>query len=345
MKKFLVNTLVFGLIFLLITFLLDMVKVSDDYMINKTATSSFEKIAWNLDLIKNHSSKIKGSSIFFGPSLTQAGLCDSTLSSNGIPSVNFGINGAGNEVSLFFLRRVIGLKPGKIYLHLFKDGHKDLHKMTPLLYDPVSLLKSGQSINFNFIQFLIKRPYFILDYLGWELMGNKMAAKKYKEYGVVYEPVNFTPQEYTAIRKEKTDEYFESCNLSQTKFIKRSELGRSGLGFKIIRYRRAVLYYLWNSEFTHNCRSQETFVASALALCRKNNLPVCQLYMPLIADAKINRDFDESFFSPGKKESVIALKNFSFLDTVVYWSDMTHLSTQGSKIFTQALIDEKLVKP
>ena len=76
-----------------------------------------------------------------------------------------------------------------------------------------------------------------------------------------------------------------------------------------------------------------------------SNIEINHLYIPVIADVNINKDFNELFYNTYDTSPVSSLNNFKFLDSCVYWSDMTHLSKKGSIVFTKELISQGIVKP
>ncbi|PBQ31549.1 hypothetical protein CNR22_07140 [Sphingobacteriaceae bacterium] len=344
MKRFLFNCTVFLASFLFISFLLDSVVIEDDYIIYKTSNTSYEKIGWNLNLIKRYPEKIKGADVFLGSSLIQADVSDSILRANGVPAINFGVNGTGHEIERFFLERIAPCKPGKVYLHLYKIDKGALHDMTPLLYTPLSLLKRGQSFSIYFIRFLLKRIYFVADYLVWKLdEESDKDWQYYPEYGSVCRDGGFTKEKYSDIKKEVSDDYFYSFNLHRNSFIKETEKGSGNFYTRVIPLVRRVRYSFYNSDFIFNTGSQSRFALSCLEFCKANNLETKRLYLPMVTDAKINKDFDDTFYVPRGYFPIITLKNFDFLDSARYWADMAHMSKEGADIFTKKLVEEKII--
>jgi hypothetical protein len=345
MKKLIFNVISFSSIIFLLVIFIGNIDLPDEYVCAKTNNTSYEKIAWNLNLINEHPERIKGSVLFFGPSLIQGGISDSLLIANNIKAINFGTNGGGKEVELFFLNKILKYKPKKVYLHLFKDKRRNLHPMTPLLYTPSSLLSVGQSINFSFIQYLFKRISFVLDYFIWSVFEGVEKKVSYSSYGSVNAEDSFSENEYSKIKKADTDDYFETFQLHNNDFRKTTELNRVGLYFNAIRSRRRVIDYFGNLDFIYNTSSQQKFAAIALELSKKNGVECTQLYMPLIADAKRTSNFDSTFYYTNELRNVVSLKNFNFLDKYEFWSDMTHLSKKGALEFTKELISQGIVKP
>lgn len=345
MKKFIFNIFIFSIVLIVLCFAIGNVKITDEYICYKTKNTSYEKIAWNLNLINNHPEKINGSILFFGPSLTQAGICDSTFQANKINAINFGTNGAGNEVELFFLEKAIKYKPKKIFLHIYKGEHKDLHNMTPLLYTSVGLLQAGQNVNFNYLSFLFKRASYVLDYFVWELFIENFQVESYSSFGSRGESASVSDEFYAGIEKETMLDFFESVNLSKNEFRKSTELNRKGFYFNLIKFRRSVIYFLNNFEFVNNIESQNNFDRTAFELSKLRNIEINHLYIPVIADVKIDKDFNELFYNTYDGKPVSSLKNFKFMDSCVYWADMTHLSKKGGIAFTNECIIQGIIQP
>lgn len=319
------------------------IRITDEYIISKTKGTSYEKIAWNLNLINTHPERIQGSVLFFGPSLVQGGICDSLLIASKVPAINFGTNGAGNEIELFFLKKALPSKPAKVYLHLFKGSHKGLHNMTPLLYDPIMLLSSGQNFNINYLQFLFKRTSYTIDYLASCTFGLNKSSEKFRDYGVVYDEEELDSKRYENINLGEMEDFFESFHLQKNNFVKSTEKKRTGIFFKGIRLRRNLMYKINNSDLFYNTKSQSKFEQKQFDFCRQYGLVAESFYMPMIADVKAKKEFSLQFYDPLKKGSVLSLTHFNMLDSSVYWSDMTHLSKKGALLFTNELISKGLI--
>ena len=101
MKRFIINTALFSICLLLISFLFSEIEFSDKFIISKTEGTNFEKIAWNLQLIEKDPDRIRESTVFLGPSLVLNSINDSLLDSKNIKSVNLAVNHLGNETMLF----------------------------------------------------------------------------------------------------------------------------------------------------------------------------------------------------------------------------------------------------
>lgn len=345
MKRFLLHSFLFALLVFGLVVWIGMIEVSDDYIIHKTANTSYHKIAWNLNLINEHPEKIKGCSVFFGSSLMQGDVSDSLLSARGLPTLNFALNGTGHEVVLYFLKRIIPHKPGKIYLHFYKTDKSALHGMTPLLYTPKALLQEEQSFSMDFIKFLFKRIYFVADYLFWKASSSSEKDPFFSKYGTVYREDVFAKEKYAEIKKETTDDYFYSFILQRKKFVKETEKNLNSFYYKLVPIVRRIRYSFMECDFIFNTKSQSIFALKCLEVCRENNIDTKRLYLPMVTDAKINKDFDGTFYVPRGYFEVVSLNSFSFLDSSQYWADMVHMSREGSIVFTQKLLEEKIIQP
>jgi len=183
------------------SFLLASIEFNDQFIIDQTKGTSYDKIAWNLNLINNNPEKISESIIFLGPSLVQGGICDSTLNSNGYKSINMGVNHNGAEISSYFVNRLIKYHPKKIYIHLSKYNIPEMHPMTPLMYTPSSLLSNGQEVNFHFITYIFKRLPFVFKYFSWNFFHSEKRSDQ-NQYGVVYQKGEYTESDYELTKTE-----------------------------------------------------------------------------------------------------------------------------------------------
>ncbi len=318
MRKFILNAVFFLIVLTIIVFLIDCITISDEYVIEKTKNTSYHKIAWNLNLINHHPEKIRGSIIFLGPSLVQGGICDSTLTANGIKSINMGINHHGKEMELLFLNKILAFKPAKVYLHLSKYELTALHPMTPLLYDPLTLLFNGQSFNVPFLNFLFHRISFVLDFVLWSFTHTDITKYFYNEYGVVYQKTEFTNESYATIQTNQL--------LSPD--------------YKNGNYRNYIRHFAIKFNFIFNTHSQEIFVLKAFEYAKDQNIKLEEIYLPALMDAKVKKDFDSTFYCSQNNVVATSLKSFSFLDEFFCWTDQNHLSRKGAIIFTHELVKQ-----
>lgn len=344
MKRFIVNVSIFGLMLIGQCFLIGHIKIPDSYVIHKTHNTSYEKIAWNLDQINNHPERIRDSVVFLGPSLVQAGICDATLASLGLKAINMGVNHIGNEVTLFFVNRIIDLKPKKIYLHLSKEKPLYLHPMTPLLYSPLSLLSSGQTFNVAFMNYLFKRAGFVLDFLVWRLLRPQAAIVAEGEYGIRYNTSQFSTLAYEGIGEQYVSTVVESPYFYLNGFKLKSEQNRTGISVEMKRFFRLLKFYAKNVNFLFNARSQQIFAEKAEAASQIGQVEIAELYVPILADAKARWDFTELSYAPRLTARVESVSNFAFLNQPEYWFNMTHLSKKGAIAFTRELFSQNLSK-
>lgn len=322
MKKFILNTMLFLILLTVLIFLIDCIHISDEFVIEKTKGTSYDKIAWNLNLINYHPEKINGSIIFLGPSLMQGDICDSTLNANSIKAVNMGINHPGKEIELLFLNRILNYKPTKVFLHLSKYELTDLHPMTPLLYDPLSLLFNGQSLNIPFLFFLFHRAFFVSEFVLWSFIHPEISQYNYQDYGVVYQKSNFSNESYQAVDTSK---------------ILSPDFRKGDM-------RSYFRHYAIKINFIFNTGSQEEFVTKTYEYAKKNDVKISEIYLPTLIDAKVKKDFGNSFYSSHNKYIPISLKNFDFLDEAVNWTDLNHLSRKGAIRFTNELILQRVIQ-
>ena len=344
MKKFIFQVFLFGLAILCLTFAIGHITISDDYIIHKTKDTSYEKIAWNINVLNNDPDKIRGSIVFLGPSLIQDGICDSTLQAHGIKAINMSVNHGGNELELFFLEKVLKHAPKKVYLHLSKEVYVKLHPMAPLMYSPMSLMKCGQTLNVTFIDYLFKRAAYVLDYLVWKLIHESEGKLYYSEFGVRYEKTEYSEAEYDSINQESVVELYEYPNFQLNSFRFKSEQGMSGPRMTIKQIIRFLKYTGKNLNFLFNARCQQTFVTKAFEAGQENGIEVAEFYMPVIVDAKVGQNFTELSYGQRETKSVESLQNFAFLNQGQYWFNMNHLSKKGALTFTEQLIAQDIIK-
>lgn len=339
MKRFIKNTIAFALLLLVSVYLIGEVKISDEFIIHKTANTSYRKVAWNINLIKNEPERIKNSTVFFGPSLVQGGVCDSTLSSNGVKAVNMGVNHFGNDLSLYFLERIKDLGAERVIFHKRKFNYTHLHKLSPLLYSPTKLLKSGQPPNHFFLRYLFKRTTLVMEYLVFIAEGKQSA--------------NQIDQHYYGIRYEKKQSYNydtgsglswgERANFSVNEFQLQSEKGSSGLKVLFKAYYRRYLHFKKQAPLLNN-GAQETFVTKASKICEERNIEFAKIYMPQVGDIEPEPVYNRVYyFASDSDGKIICLDDFTFLNDPSYWSDAHHLSKKGAIAFSKMLVDQRML--
>lgn len=340
MRRFLINAAVFTTFFSILLVCIDCIHISDEYLIYKTKGTDFgKKMAWNLDLINHHSERIPGSLVFFGPSHTEMGVCDSTLNAEGIPALNMGISQLGNDVELYFLGRIIGFRPRKVYMNLSKFKVRSIHPLSPMLYTPAELLSAGQSaFSTDFVIYLFKRATFALDYLVWRSSPHALEQGFEPLYGVRHEKGEFSPEKYAAVSDLETSSEFENATIAAHNFTYLHEAKRSGLYFTLIKLRRRFIHAWWNVSFISNVSSQQRFVMKAFELAKKHRVEIAELYIPFVADARSHKEFSPLFYVPRETPAVASVRNFTFLDSCAYWDDLHHLNAKGGILLTKEMI-------
>lgn len=339
MRRFIFELSIFVFLLTIIAFLLCEIELPNEFVVYKTEGTSYEKIAWNLNLLDNKSESISNSAIFFGPSLVQDGVDDSVLTAHGISALNMGVNHNGNEIELWFLQKVLPHSPKAVYLHLSKETHVFLHPMTPLLYKPSLLLLSGQSFNIPFCNFLIKRISYVVEYFFWSSATKNKAKGVKLAYGIRHEEGSLPPEVFLGIGETEVERLSESVVLPLNDFRFKSEKDAQGV-LSAKRIFRWLKYKAKNVNFFFNAESQQKFVKESFTQCLKNNIPIAELYLPVAVDAKIDAEFGQQFFAPRITSKIVSLNSFTFLNKAEYWFDMNHLSKRGSILFTQELVKE-----
>tara|TARA_B100001109_G_C18848711_1_gene468184 strand:+ start:541 stop:1569 length:1029 start_codon:yes stop_codon:yes gene_type:complete len=336
MYQFLKHTVLFSLITLCFVFLICEIKVSDHFIVYKTENTAYEKVAWNLNLINNQPKRIENSIVFFGPSLVQGGICDSTLNANDIKALNFGVNHFGNDLSLFFLKRIKHLKPKEVIFHKKKSSYSKLHKLTPLLYTPIELLKDGQRLNLYFLTYIFKRTALVFEYLSltsFDRIDTSYVPNYH--FGVRYEKAT----SYNILKPAKRDRT-EMTNLHLNDFRFISERGNQSFSMKIKIYHRKWLHYLNYNSTLFNENSQENFVNKAFEICSANDFRFSKIYIPEVGDLKNLENHKQTFYmNSDSDKNVICFKNFHFLNDSIYWADIHHLNKKGAISFTEELVN------
>lgn len=344
MRNFLVKVLIFFLLLNVFVFTISNVKLSDEFLIYKTKGTHYQKIAWNINLLNKSPELIKDSYVFFGPSLVEVGICDSTLKSLGIPAINMGVNHSGDEIELYFVNRISKLKPRKIFLNLSKANIKGLHKMTPLLYTSGELISSGQSINEYFVRFAYKRTAFVLEYWFWKCFKDRDVTGNTSNNGVIYEPTTLDEYAYQGYTdKEMMEKFNEFDDLESSDFVLKGEENQKGFKFLLKKWRRKILYKYDHSEIFNNCTSQKNFVSQSFEIAKTNGIDITELYIPAIMDARQNKFFDKSFYAKREMYNVTSLDQFNFLDSSLYWCNLYHLSKAGAIKFSSELVNKNIL--
>lgn len=348
MKNFIIKVFIFSILIFAICFGLSEIKFSDEFLINQTKDTAYEKVAWNLNMISNNKDKIEGSQVFFGSSYVLNGLNDSVLNDQDIKSINFAIKHNGNELSLYFLKRVLEHHPSEVIFLKGKIGFQKLHKLTPLLYTPSTLLSDGQSINFFFISYLFKRSKLALDYIFFNLKAMANSNLNFNKFGISYEETVLSEEEFYNLKNQNRLKLeHERFNIYKKNFLFDSELDDLSFINQLKGVKRYITFHFFTeNNLLNNYVSQENFVNTAKELALNHNVKFSQLYMPVVTDVILEQSVGDEFFMPisSDADKIYSLRNYYFLNNPSYWTDYRHLSKKGSIIFTNNFIKQNLNK-
>ncbi|MFC4220503.1 hypothetical protein [Flagellimonas marina] len=350
MRKFLVQLAILSSFVLLTCFLLSQVTFSDEFIVHKTKDTAYKKIGWNLNLIKNHQERIKGSTIFLGSSLVQGALNDSLMQNNGMNVINMGVPHNGNEIGVYFINRLMELKPKEVVLLKGKTPFQGLHKMTPLLYTSTGLFRSGQGFTVDYISFVFKKAKLCLEYFFFQIFPDKKNSDKayeaflYRQYGVLYAHDTIPQQVYDeAISRRtgsKSDEYY---NLYLNDYLYRSESGNPSFMNKLKVLKRKFVLNVWmQSDLLKNTKSQERFVDTAIQLCEQEGIKISKLYVPKLVDVNQYEGYTREFYKKVQSDSVgvYDMDTYQFLKSRNHWADFDHVDQSGADLFTKKLLEE-----
>lgn len=352
MRKFLLQLAILSSIVLLTCFLFSQVKFSDEFIIYKTKDTAFKKIGWNINILENYPERIEGSTIFFGSSLVQGAINDSLMQDKGLNVINMGVPHNGNEIGLYFLKRLKDMNPSEVVFLKGKTSFQGLHKMTPLLYTSTSLFKAGQGFNLDYIGFVFKKSKLSMEYLFFKFFPpKKLEDASYesflsRKYGVVYATDTIAESVYESTMERtngnKTDEYY---NLYLNDYLYRNEVKANSLLKEIkVAKRKLVLNFWMKTNLIKNTKSQESFIQSAIELCGASNIEMRKIYIPKLVDVKdyTNVDYERSYYKsvPSDSIGIYQLESFEFLMQRKYWADFDHLNERGADLFTEGMISE-----
>ncbi|WP_318308119.1 hypothetical protein [Flagellimonas crocea] len=350
MRKFLVQLGILSSIVLLACFLLSEVTFSDDFLVYKTKDTAFKKIGWNLNLINNEPKRLENSIVFLGSSLVQGGINDSLLQQSGISAINMGVPHNGNEIGLYFLERIKDKDPKEVIFLKGKTPFNGLHKMTPLLYTSSELFEGGQRFNPDYISFVFKKTKLCLEYIFFKMLQKQPKADlEYsnflsRPYGVVYATDTVSTKIYNETvlenTKKKSDEYY---NLYQNDFLYQDEINGSAFSNNLKIAKRKLVLTAWvENNFITNIKSQESFIESAIQICKRNEIKVGKIYIPKLVDVKnySNVPYNRNFYKPVPSDSigVYHLDSFQFLKAKEHWADFDHLDESGADLFTKEVL-------
>ena len=336
MKQFIRRVIGFLLLIVIIVLLICEIQIPDYQVIRITENTSYEKIAWNLRIINNDSGKITNSSIFIGPSWLQGGISDSILNSNGIKSLNMGVNHAGADLDYYLVSRIIRYKPKYIFLHRFPNGQSAFHPMMPLLMSPLKYFNNLKNTSSNFLfKFIPKRLYFVLKYLFNQVFDNHLntASKNKKcKFGWRPEGSSYINLDQNKVNELKDQKITLNARINSEIFDENDILVLENNNLKNGWRRVYSNFFIGNGEDTRS---------KTISLCEEQNIEVAEIYIPHFADAcyDVKLDSNQYFFrKKGVSKPCYHLKNVSFLSNQDCWYDIDHLNTKGSCLFTDSII-------
>lgn len=349
MKTFLLKLVIFSILVFAFCFALSELQFSDDFLIEKTKETAYEKVGWNINMIQNHKDEIKNSRVYFGSSYVLNGVNDSILNSKGIKSVNLAIKHNGNDLSLYFLKRIIPLQPKEVIFLKGKTAFRNLHKLAPLLYSPSNLIADGQNFNLTFVSYLFKRTKLSLEYIYFTInQKEKEVSIDKNKFGIRYEESFLSENDF--YDKEKIKELQkeeENFNLYRTNFLYKKEIAKPSFLNQIMAIKREwTLKYYSQNDLVTNFKSQEHFIKKAKDICENNGVLFTQLYMPVVSDVVSDLSGEQTFYMPLESDAatIYYLKDYSFLNDNTFWTDKHHLTKKGSISFTNEFINKNLSK-
>ncbi len=342
MKKYLIELTLISTIFFIGCYLLSEIKFSDEFIVHKTIDTHYKKVAWNIHMINERKEDINESIIFFGSSITQGGINDSLLTSIGIKSLNMGVPHNGNELSLYFQKRVLeNSSPKKIIYLKGKIPYVGLHKLTPLLYSSSSLLEIGQTVNFDFLNFIFKKARLSLEYFFF-MLNNKRLLKnqnsKFQSNG--FGQVNSYNQIDEDIYQNTINSNIdEALNLYMNDYLFENEKNRNRVINDLKRLKRKLTEKYFQNNFLFNQKNQERFLSNAINLSKRKSIGFEKVYIPILIDCKINGDYNRNYYKPSNSDTVKLIKSdkCNFLLKNEYWEDKNHLNQAGADIFTKTM--------
>jgi hypothetical protein len=338
MKHFFKKIAIFVLLVLFVILGICEIEIPDAYVIRMTQNTSYEKIAWNLQLINSNPKKITNSAIFIGPSWLQGGVNDSLLNSCGYKSINMGVNHSGADLDFYLVSRIIKYKPKYIFLHRFPNGQGVFHPMMPLLMSPLKYFSNFKNTSSDFLfKFIPKRLYFVLKYIGTHVsrkgqtrlleIENKKSQFGWRPGG--FSRINLNRNE---LKKLVDDKIILNCRINAEIFDENGVLVVKGISLINIWREVVSIFFSGNGE---------TVRSKTISLCDKANVKVAEIYIPCFQDACYDTKFDSNryfFRKRGVSNRCYYLKDVSFLSNQDCWYDVDHLNTKGACLFTDSLI-------
>lgn len=329
MKQFITKISYFSIVMLICMVGMALIHIDDEFVINKTCNTSYEKLAWNLLKIKD-AEQLKNADIYIGPSLIQGDVNDSMLNANGIKSVNMGINHNGFDLDHYIVKRVLeNAEPGKIYLYRPRDGGSLSHPMMPMLLNPFEYYSIFGQFPLTYIQtYFPKRLYFVMQYLAGFIYTDKQDYQPSK-YG-------FRGEENSVINSMKNDEEAIAEEIAKREDFKEVGINEDGTFYTANTRKKYVRKYLF-----YYRGAAEPMRTVSVQQIQSKGIPFSEIYMPTYYDAIIDEHTDNRYYfrKPlNYKYDCLTLNNYSFLNDSNLWFDHHHLNSNGSAIFTDSLL-------
>lgn len=347
MKRYLKELSIIVFIVFVGTYILSEKSFSDDFIIYKTIDTHYKKVAWNLNTINNRKELLDNSTIFLGSSIVQGGINDSLLNSAGIKATNMGVPHNGNELTLYFQNRILkSSNPKKIIYLKGKIPYSGLHKLTPLLYTSSELLKNGQTINFDYLNFLFKKSKLSLEYFTYNLIGRKtdydghgpFLSKSFGQINVTNEILESDYYKYIGTGEgTRMDENF---NLYLNDYLYKTEKNDSKIVKTLKQFKRKTTQLILKNNFFFNRENQQKFILNAVKGAKKHEVNHEMIYIPILIDVGSNYAYSRSYYRKGPLDDngIIHLGSYDFLADRDYWDDKDHLNQRGSELFTERII-------
>ncbi|MCB0695805.1 MAG: hypothetical protein KDC07_00490 [Chitinophagaceae bacterium] len=329
MKKFLSKISLFLLVLLACLIGLSQIHISDEFVIEKTHETSYEKLAWDLKKLQ-HPETLNDANIFIGPSLVQGDVNDSMLTASGIYSVNMAINHNGFDLDHYVAKRIMEVsKTEKMFLYRPRDGGSMLHPMMPLLVSPIDYACTYHQFPVTFIRkYFPKRVYFAMQYL-WSKVFPGNAIYQPSAYG-------WRGEVNTVIGSMKDNEA-----AIEEEIARREDFGKTRINKDGTFYTPSTIKSYWRKTLYYYRGAAEPIRRITVESAQKYNIPVSEIYMPVYDDAIIDsRTDNKTFFRQisGYDYDCFTLSSYSFLNDSNLWFDHHHLNSNGAVMFTDSLI-------
>lgn len=280
MKQFIRRVFGFVLLILMAVLLICEIEIPDSQVIRMTQKTSYEKISWNLDLIRNNSKRITNAAVFIGPSWLEGGINDSILNSRGYNSINMGVSHGGVDLDYYLVSKIIAFKPKIIFLHRFPDGQVLFHPMTPLLLTPSRHVVTFHNLSSNFVfEFIPKRFYFVMKFLFLKVFDffykPLNSSNKFRFYG--WRPNGNT---FAYTMKRQADELVYNKIIFNERIA--SELiNENGVLTYSNNSLKNSLKNCWRHVYSKLYTGNGEFARTmTISLCKEKNINVAEIYIP-----------------------------------------------------------------